>query len=226
MGFIFISIIILFANFNTYSYSVSALTGMSGAKTLTINPVFYDIYKKERSVDLMLGYGFTDIFEIYAVFANLSFFNPVEYHGSFILGRIALNESNILGLQIQNNAEDWLIITNYSFFKELHRSAIELNANVGFNTTRFKSGSVGIIIAPVFKLVKEIVYPFIEIDPTFSFDGDVDLKVAPGIWFGIPRTTHQFSISLPIGQDDENKVRPTLNAWWSWSVSFSKLKDK
>jgi hypothetical protein len=225
-GLLIFMALMLLCTARLFSYCNSAWTSMSGAHTLTVNPVIYDLQSRERSTDLMVGYGFTDNFEVFSTLANLSFSPLAKYNDSWVMGRFALKPNHIFAAEFEDGPDGWFLSPQYHFFTESDRMAWEFNVVPVFSSKGVDGSSLSICFSPVYKLMPDVLYPFLEIDPSIGFDGATGLAVAPGLWFAIPGTSQQITLSAPISKNEKGAVRLGLNFWWSWSLCLGKANDK
>jgi hypothetical protein len=211
-----------------FAYSFSAWTSMTGAKTFAVTPFFYIPVPgaSGTSLDACVGYGITDRVDLFANPANLSL-NPFGYNGSWIMPRFAFDDNNVAALQMGYDGTDHWGGPHYHFFWENDKLALEANALAIFNAGSFDAGYAFGCLAPVWKMIPGILHPYLEIDPTVRFDKTYDVALAPGLWFGLPNTTHQISVSVPLsGLVDKIKgtagaeIGVSIYAWYWYSFSL------
>jgi hypothetical protein len=166
-------------------YSYTAWTGMTGAKTLAVNPFAYGSFSpfKGVSIDTVLALGVTANFDILADLATVNIADPVSYGGSWILPRFDLGGANILGLQIGWDTSVFTLIPQYHLFKENDRFAFEFNLGAKIPFADPLVVGLSAVVAPVLKIVPNLLDLFVEVDPgyTFSSPGTFSLNVVPGI---------------------------------------------
>ncbi len=230
-------ITVIFSAAQLFSYSFSAWTSMTGAKTLAVSPFFYfspigsSGEDMDISMDAVVGYGVSDKADVFLNLASLNLKSePGSYGSSWIMPRYDFGNSNIGALQIgvtqdANNDLKTFFGPHYHFFWENDKLAFELNALwLSKNNPLSSNGDAYAFgcISPVYKAIPKKLYPYIEVDPSYDFgDGlGFDFTLAPGLWVGIPDTPHQFSISVPIGGIKDSDVNFGIYAWYWWSFSF------
>jgi hypothetical protein len=210
-----------------HSYCFTAWTTMTGAKTVAINPFFYvqplgtglDV-----SGDFVAGYGFSDNVDLYANLASLNLKSDFgAYGGSWVMPRYQIKENHILALQLGADAEfeNFDIIPQYHYVLDQEAWTLEVNATAAFNTADFGTPTFGGCIAPVYKLKKDVLYPFLEFNPEYTVGdgGGFDFSLAPGVWVGIPETPHQFAVSLQIFGLKDNDVSTGIYFWYWYSFT-------
>ena len=224
----------------SFPYSFSAWTSMTGANTFAVTPFFYFAPVGSATEDLdinadaVIGYGFTDKIDM---FVNLATFNlksdPGAYSNTWIMPRYDLGKNNIVAAQIglEQNANNDLKVyggPHYHFFWENDRCAMELNALALFHADSLIPTTASIYAAPVYKLLPNVLYPFFEVDPTYTFGsgGGLDFVLAPGIWIGIPNTPHQFSVSVPLSGIKDGNISAGIYAWYWASFSLGGEKKE
>ncbi len=137
--------------------------------------------------------------------------------------------NNIIALQLQfNNTQpmNYNIAPQYHLFYENDFMAFEFNGIVTIPINNPDSSTaVSGIIAPVWKAVKGILYPFIEIDPSYVFgdNGGFHLNIVPGVSLGIPDTPHQFCLAFTLADVTSGALGYGIGFWYS--VSFSVVPD-
>jgi hypothetical protein len=228
-----IALSLLIAVSLAFPYSFSAWTSMTGAKTFAITPFFYfapvgsATEDMDINADAVVGYGFTDKIDMFVNIATVNLkSDPGAYSTTWIMPRYDLGGNNIVAAQIglEQDADNNLQVyggPHYHFFWENDRCAMEFNALALFHADSTAPTTASIYAAPVYKLLPNLLYPFVEVDPTYTFGdgGGLDFVLAPGLWIGIPGTPHQFSISVPISGIKDGSVSTGIYAWY-W-VSFS-----
>jgi hypothetical protein len=205
----------------SYPYSLDAFNGMVGNGVISIQPELSYPISPQSSIfiDPIGAYGFTDHFDVFADVAEINLSPAFGYNNSWVMPRFEFLPGNIAGLQIGfNNTQplSYDISPQYHFFYENDSLAFEFNAlaTIPINYSG-SSNALSAIIAPVWKCIKNIIHPFVEIDPTYAFDGSysgLHLNIVPGIWFGIPDTPHQFCLALTLSDVTRN---------FSYGVNFS-----
>jgi hypothetical protein len=211
-----------------FPYSFNAYNGITGKEVLSFSPALCCPLSPEfgAALDLITSYGFTSEFDIFADLANFNLAPEAGYAFSWIMPRFEFLPGHIVGLQLQLNNSDLLsfnIIPQYHFFYESDAFALELNAAVNIPINNPASFiTVGGIAAPVWKAVKDILYPFIEIDPSYAFgeNGAFALNVVPGIWVGIPGTPHQFCLAFTLSDVTSGNPGYGVNLWYSVSLNL------
>ncbi len=216
---------------SVYSYSLNAYNGMTGKGIISLAPMMSFPVSPEfaSSIDLIGSYGFTPNFDMFVNIADFNLAPTAEYAYSWIMPRFEFLPNNILALQLQlNNSEplSYSITPQYHLFYENDNFAFEFNASALFPINDSQtSTSISGIIAPVWKAIKGILYPFVEFDPSYVFGdtGGFHLNVIPGVWLGIPDTPHQFCLALTLSDITSGALGYSVNFWYS--VSFSMITD-
>ena len=223
--------LLLAAAVRVFPYSFNAFNGMTGKGTVSLAPTISCPISPAfgTAVDLIGSYGFTPNFDLFADAADFSLAPQAGYAYSWIMPRFEFLPGNILGLQLQlNNSQpmSYGIAPQYHFFYENDGLALEFNGVFTYpvNNTN-ASPAVSGILAPVWKAVKDILYPFIEIDPSYTFGNNsgFHLNIVPGFWIGIPDTPHQFCLAFTLSDVTSGAVGYGVSFWYS--VSFGLIKD-
>jgi hypothetical protein len=215
---------------------------MTGAQTFTVTPFVYftPIGSAGEDMDISLnavvGYGFTDRIDVFANLANLNLKSePGAYGQSWVMPRYNLGKNNILALQVgvtQNANNDLNAFggPHYHFFWENNHWGAEFNAMAIFTMDTLASNSLYACAAPVYKLMPNILYPYVEFDPTYTLgdNGGFDFVIAPGLWFSIPDTPHQLSVSVPLSGIKDGSVGAGIYAryWFSFGASNGNGAEK
>jgi hypothetical protein len=219
---LFSAIIIALAAVSSYPYSFDAYNGMTGSGVLNINPTFS--FWSAGGVDLQTGYGFSDHFDMLANVADVTLYQATGYNYSWIMPRYEFFSGNIAALQIQYSANPnfFALTPEYHFFYENDNLALELNVNMFLpvNATNTTNNTLSIIAAPVWKAVPNILYCFVEVDPSWCFAQGTTLNIVPGIWLGIPNTQHQFCLAATIGNVTSKPVSYSIDFWYSYSFNI------
>ncbi|MDD5067107.1 MAG: hypothetical protein PHF84_08685 [bacterium] len=225
-GFLILSaavLCLLFSSRSVYPYSYSAWGSMTGAKTFAVNPFFYGGFDPEFSLttELVVGYGFSEVFDIYADLATLDLTPDSGYGGSWVMPRYDLGGNNILALQIGFYKEEGstasYIVPQYHLYKDGEIFTWEIN--LGLNVPLDDAGSSLLygVVAPVWKIVPNTLNLFLEIDPSYQM-GDADdfiLTLVPGLCLGFGNEgQHQFCLGFPVSDLTENEVSTTYAAWF------------
>jgi hypothetical protein len=225
-------IMVLLAVTLAHPYCFTAWTTMTGAKTVAINPFFYVAplgTGLDVSGDFVGGYGFSDNVDLYANLASLNLKSDFgSYSGSWVMPRYQVKENHILALQLGADADFkyFDIIPQYHYVKDQEAWVLEVNATAKFNTFDMGKPELGACIAPVYKLKKDVLYPFLEFNPTVTVGdgGGFDFTLAPGVWIGIPETPHQFSVSLQLSGIKDNNVSAGIYLWYWYSFTLGEKK--
>jgi len=204
------------------AYTYSAWTSMTGAKTVAINPFVQTSFDEidQVSTDLVAGYGFTDQFDLYVNIATLSPIKEFSYAGSWVMPRYALSENKIIALQLGTDKENLTLSPQFHAFRDNGPFVLEFNAGLSTNSSDFAAGSLFATFGLVYKLSEEIMYPFIEVNPSYQYGGEegvFDFTVDPGVWYGLKGTPHQIALSLPFSGIKDNAVSVGLHFWYWWS---------
>lgn len=224
---------IFMAAFTTivYSYSFNAYNGMTGKGIVSLTPTLsFPISPAfTGAIDLIGSYGFTPNFDLFVDVADFNLAPAMGYAYSWIMPRFEFLPNNIVALQLQlNNTQpmSYNITPQYHLFYENDNFAFEFNGSALFPINNPEaSTTVSGIIAPVWKAIKGILYPFVEIDPSYVFGdtGGFHLNIVPGIWLGIPDTPHQFCLAVTLSDVTSGKLGYGVNFWYS--VSFSTVAE-
>lgn len=214
------------------SYTYSAYTTMTGAKTFALNPFLYMEDFSDRTTsgaDLVIACGILDNLDVYANLAGFYGLDAIPdadpYYSSWIMPRFDFGGNNIAALQmgITRDADgkaQFYIGPQYHFYWENDLFALEANAMFYTkNNPTTANPWAGATVGPVWKAIPDILFPYVEINPGYDFgddstDGTFDLAVAPGICIAIPHTPHQFSISFPISGMVAGEATAGIAAWF------------
>jgi hypothetical protein len=216
---------------SVFAYSFSAMNGMTGAKTFVINPCFTDPITPsfQSSLDPVIGYGFSDIFDVYADPVGLILCPWSGYSASWIMPRMDLGGNNIVALQIGLQSEEraeggrnnsFTLTPQYHFFRENDRTALEANLLLGIPWDTPEAMTISVIFAPVYKIIKDHMHVFLEVDPEYTLAGDekgFEMSLQPGLWFGFPDGMHQFCISASISDFIHNTPGFGINLWYCFA---------
>jgi len=204
------------------AYTYSAWTTMTGAKTFAINPFFYGAFSDMpgTGTDLVAGYGFTDKFDL---FINLSTLSPVKdfsYGGSYIMPRYDFGNNNIIALQMGYDGNEFAGGPQYHFVWDKEKFTLEANAAVTLYSSDMAAPYIFGTLGWVWKAVKDVLYPFVELNPSYQVgpDGGFDFVPAPGVWIGIPNTTHQFALSIRLNGVSSGSIDPGFGMWYWFSI--------
>jgi hypothetical protein len=231
----------LLAAASVSAFTYSAYTTMTGAKTFAINPFLYldDFSDRGTSgADLVIAYGILDNFDIYADLAGFYGLNGIPdvnpYYTSWVMPRFDFGNNNIAALQLgitldADSKVQFFIGPQYHFYWE--NDVFALEANAMFYTPNNPNSAnmwAGATIGPVWKAIPDILFPFIEVNPSYDFgddatDGAFDITVAPGICLALPNTTNQLSISFPVSGLVAGEASAGIAAWY-W-ISFGGTEE-
>ncbi len=218
--------LLLAAAVRAFPYSFNAYNGMTGKGVVSFDPTLsFPISPKfGTAADIIGSYGLTPNFDLFADVADFNLAPEAGYAYSWIMPRFEFLPNNIIALQLQfNNTQpmSYNIMPQYHLFYENDSMAFEFNgiATIPINNP-YSSTAISGIIAPVWKAVKGILYPFIEIDPSYVFGdkGGFHLNIVPGVWLGIPDTPHQFCLAFTLADVTSGALGFGVNFWYS--ISF------
>jgi len=196
-----------------FSYAYDPWTGMTGDKTLSVNPFFHGgISPFSWNVDTVVAYGFASNID---VIADLATFGTTGYGGSWIMPRYDFASGVIGALQLGYFGGSSLISPQFHYFTETDYYAIEFNAYVNLNFAGKFGYTVGAYAAPVWKVVTNFLYVFVEIDPTYDSINSFTLPVIPGICFNMG-SAGQLSLGLNLGNVLSFSTKNFgFNAWYA-----------
>jgi hypothetical protein len=188
---------------------------MTGDGVLSINPSVWAASFSPAYIggDLIAGYGFSANADMTVDFADATF-TPGSYNFSWIMPRYDLGGNNIIALQ----AGQYFISPQYHFFRENDSWALEANVLAVFTYTNLNNPVFGAYLAPVYKIVKDVFYVYLEFDPFYTTgSSDFTLAVLPGVWYSFG-DAGQFSLAATFG-NVTGKFSPGAALWYS--VSFN-----
>jgi hypothetical protein len=204
-----------------YSYSYDCWGAMTGAKTLSVNPLFYgsSFDPFDLTADLVVTYGISDKFDLFVNLATLAVVPSFGYSGSWLMPRVALNENNILALQIgvaNGTPLVFNLFPQYHFFWENERIALELNAGYNFTFDAPDAGNVIVYAAPVYKIIPKRVALFCELDPAYSVGtGTFTFTLMPGLCFGLgSEGEHQICVGISVSGIESGTVSAGYGIWY------------
>ncbi|OGJ86974.1 MAG: hypothetical protein A2268_07115 [Candidatus Raymondbacteria bacterium RifOxyA12_full_50_37] len=206
----------------TNAYSFTAWTSMTGKKTLAINPFLYKPLSPtdNLSMDLVAAYGLSENKDIFVNFASM-YLHPGTYASSWIMPRYNFGNNRTIALLVGSDGNNIFGGPQFHFLKESERFAVEVNVNGTMNSV-FDAGLVSAVIAPVYKILPNVLHPYIEVDPSMDFTGSFALALVPGCWIGIPSTRHQASIAVPLTNMAGNgDICVGITLWYWYAFDFN-----
>ena len=208
-------------------YSYSAWGPMSGARTLSVNPLVYGpFYDFGLSTDLVVSYGFTDRFDIFVDLASLDVAPEFGYAGSWVMPRVGLGENHVLGLQMGFDSVDpfsFYLAPQYHFFGENEKLALEFNLGVYVPFSEPETSEIYAVAVPVYKVKSDVFALYVEVDPyyTFGADGGFGLNIVPGLWLGFgEEAAHQISFGLILESVTSGDLSLSYGFWYWTSFSL------
>jgi hypothetical protein len=225
-----LAVIAVFTAVKAYPYSFDAYTGMTGNQILSLSPTFS--FGSSGIFDPIASYGFSDHFDLFADFADFNLYPGFGYNFSWVMPRYEFIPGNIAALQLQytGTPSSAAVVPEYQLFLENDYFAIELNADLFIPLSSATNTALTVIAAPVWKVINNLFYFFVEIDPSYSFNQankasqNFAMNIVPGIWLGIPGTQHQFCLAFTIGDVGSVDISYTFDFWYS--VSFELVKQQ
>ncbi len=199
-----------------HSYAYNPWTTMMGAKTLGINPFVYasSFDPFTMGADLVVSYGFTDNIDLFVDLAGVNLTPEFGYNTSWIMPRIDLGGNNIIAIQAGLTA----VSPQYHFFWENDLFAAEANLYVSFAYDSFGTPLIGAYLAPVVKIVKDVLALYCEVNPSYQVEGSFALNIVPGIFLNMG-DAGQLSVGVPLG-DVLTGLAPGVGLWYFLPVKF------
>ncbi len=189
------------AGTSLFAYSFNPFGTSTGEKVLAINPFFYfnPLSPLAISEDTVLAYGLTSNMDIYVDIFSFALAPTTGYSGSWIMPRYDLGGNNIIAAQVFfGTAAGVTISPQYHFFYEDPLLGFEANLNLYLPLSNLSNPTIALFAAPVYKVVKDVVHLYVEIDPSYTVGGNFGLNVVPGAWLGLPGTPFQISLAVPL----------------------------
>ncbi len=122
------------------AYSYGAWVGMTGAKTVAVNPIYgIDLSTGVGAVDFKFDYGFSDTVDIF-----------LDISSGYIMPRYDISGNNLLIAGLVLGSAPGLQI--HGIWDELDMFALEYNVWYSASDWLFSGFDTGIIIAPTLKL--------------------------------------------------------------------------
>jgi hypothetical protein len=199
-----------------FSYAYNPWTTMTGDGVIAVNPFLYapTLSPFTLGADVVMAYGFTSNIDLFVDFAGLTILSNFSYNYSWGMIRYDLGGNNIIALQ----ASQLAVTPQYHFFFENDIFAAEANAYVSFPYISFGTPTIGAYLAPVYKLIKDTFYLYLEVDPSYAVGSSFALNIAPGFWFGLG-SAGQISLSCSLGNVLSGSISPSIGLWY-W-ITFS-----
>jgi hypothetical protein len=204
-----------------HSYAYNPWTGMTGEGILGVTPFVYapTLNPFSLGADLYVNYGIFNNLDVFVDLAEVTIVPKFGYVFSSGMIRYDLGGNNILALQ----ASQTFIAPQYHFFWENDMLALEANVYASFLYSSFGTPTIGAYLAPVWKIVKDFVYLYLEVDPAYTIKGSFALNLVPGLWFGFGNAGQvSIGVTLP-NLTGGVGLAPAINLWYY--ISFD-LKPK
>lgn len=204
-----------------HAYAYDPWTSSTGEKVLAINPFFYttSLNPFGLNADLIASYGITANLDVFVNFADLGLAPSFTYNFSWAMIRYDLGGNNILALQ----ASQYLISPQYHFFWENDLFAAEVNVYANFTYTNFGSPTIGAYLAPIVKVIKDVLYFYAEVDPYYQIGGSFGLNIVPGVWLGLGNYG-QISLGFSINSVTSGSLSYGINTWYFIPFDFKAKK--
>lgn len=227
-----------------HGYAFNPWTTITGDKTFAINPFFYTTFGSNSttySMDMLFQTGLSSNVDIFVDVASLTFITGSAsnglnandtFTGAWVMPRIDIGSGIVLGLNVGYTPLGGYLQPEFHGFWEGDRFAFEATVKYQFlfnapatGTTTSLTMSPQLFLAPVLKIVKDILNFYIEIDPSFSiptakgssFSGA--LNFVPGFWIALGGGSHQLSVAftgigLTYGSTTAFAVNPGVGLWY------------
>jgi len=201
-----------------FSYAYNPWTGMTGDGTLAVNPFVYTTGLSPLGLNstLVANYGITSSIDVFAG-ADFTVVRNFSFNYGFIMPRMDLGGNNIVALQIANT----YVSPQYHYFFENDMMALEANAYVNIYYGALGNPDIGGYITGVYKLINNLVYVYLELDPKYTIGTGFSLNVIPGLCLNMGNAG-QVCLGISLG-GIYNGITPNINAWY-W-IPFN-LKSK
>lgn len=210
-------------NHPLHSYSFNLFNGMTGDGVLCITPTFSSALSSGTSVglDMIASVGAGKNFDLVFDAAGLDLYPQAKYLTAWLMPRFDFGYNNILAVQFGFNNENPIafnVFPQYHFFYENDNFAFELNTGVNIPLSSPDVSDFRLLTAPVWKALKDVLYVFVEIDPSYTLgtEGGFNLNINPGIWIGIPGTPHQFCVTALINNITSGAPEYGIGIWYNF----------
>lgn len=222
-----------------HGYAFNPWTTITGDKTFAINPFFYTTFGSNQtklSTDLLFQTGLSEKVDIFVDVASVDLATPssnvpsgaVTFTGAWVMPRIDIGSGIVLGLNLGYTPGGGFIQPEFHGFWEGDRFAFEATVKYQFlisTGTPSLTMNPQVFLAPVLKIVKDVLNFYVEVDPSFSiptakgssFSGA--LNFVPGFWIALGGGTHQLSVAftgigLTYGTTTAFAVNPGVGLWY------------
>ncbi|MEK6794805.1 MAG: hypothetical protein AABZ39_08520 [Spirochaetota bacterium] len=220
---VLLGICFMLTDMPAYGCSFSAYNGMTGERTLAIVPTVYVpmIPAFGALSDYIAAYGFTQNIDLFVNFATLAYAPVFGYTGSWIMPRFDFGGNNIAALQVfldysAAGGVRFRFAPQYHFFIENDAYAFELNGIVIVPLSTPANTSISAIIAPVWKMIKNAVHLFVEVNPCFTFGVNTfSLAVIPGACLCFSENAHQICVGVPCNNVTSGTLSLGVNVWYT-----------
>lgn len=212
----------LFLGQKAFSYAYNPWTGMTGQGILGFTPFVYapTLSPFSLGADLFVNYGILGNLDVFVDLAEVAILPNFSYLFSSAMVRYDIGGNNIVALQ----ASQISIAPQYHFFWENDVIALEANAYVSFPYASFGTPTIGAYLAPVWKMIKDAVYLYVEVDPSYTIQGSFNLNVVPGLWFGFGSAGQvSLAVTLP-NLTGGVGISPSVNLWYYIAFDLNSKK--
>lgn len=195
-----------------HSYAYNPSTAIWPEGVLAVTPYLYSpsLDPYTLGMDLEGAYGISKQADLTVDFVDLTLAPQFCYNFSWVMFRYDFGENNIGALEVSQ----YFISPQYHFFQENDLFAFEANILAQFGYTNFNEGAMyGAYIAPVYKLIENTLYVYLEFDPFYTVGSGFTLAVLPGIWVGLG-DAGQFSLAATLS-DITGTVTPGVALWYT-----------
>lgn len=204
-----------------FGYSFNAYNEMIGAGKLTVIPATYFSLTPsfEASAEFVIGYGITPAFDLFADIVTFTYAPELRCSQVWIMPRFDLGWNNIAALQIMFENEvpgfSVSIAPQYHFFYENDIVFIEFNAIVTVPVSAPADTVVEAIVAPGWKVSKNALHLFLELDPSYTFGSRFEVTLLPGMCICFARNTHQICVGIPFSDITSGTLNMGVSIWYA-----------
>lgn len=182
------------------AFGFNPWTGMTGEKTIAINPFFYlPLSPVSFGFDTV---GWIGLSKKVDLAVNFTSFNTAAGWGGFwVMPRVEIFPSGILGLTLgYNGAAPW-VQPEFDFVSYPETGIFNFEANLRVPIT-FTAGATGLgvqaYLVPVLQFVKNSFAVFVEVNPGITIlpATSFAMPINPGVWVAFGGGKHQFSLAF------------------------------